>query len=274
MLLLAALSGVGALIAWATFEPPEVDAAADVPRGQAMADMIVDSFLSGEQYDLPQLDEVNFAPQDPVAHATDARWDRFERFFIGDTEVEEHVYLLHRQVPGEPSSADPEPADELELTELTVLVSVADGAVPAVAALPYLQPVRDSAPQGVADYSDFDNAEQVPGEAAERLGRWAQAWARDDHDDLRVLTGDSTTGVRYVGLGQHTATNVRVIQALDTGEDRWLVRVRVSLESANGSQVDMDLDVTISDAAGNPRIDGWGPAGAGLLDPADVRITQ
>jgi hypothetical protein len=159
--------------------------------------------------------------------------------------------------------------------ELTVLVAVPTDVNPVVAARPFMEPAVYADLAIVADYTDSTLSTALPAPAVGQLRAWGDAWARDDSQQLKLLTGDQTPNVRYVGLGGYVLDEMRVISALDLGDDSFLVRIRIVLGSANGSILEMDMDLTVTSASsGLPKVSGWGPAGSGLRTTADVRVSS
>jgi hypothetical protein len=151
----------------------------------------------------------------------------------------------------------------------------------------------DSANAGAGDYTNFQNLRvNPPGQVLVQVGRWATAYATNDGEALRTLTGDQNPGHRYMGLGGFTVPNdsgaVQVLSALRSTQNRIIARVRILLvrprvsqtvpsnktpEAGNGTAGDfrsyLDFDLLIADPyAAQPPIQAWGPAGsAAELEP-------
>jgi hypothetical protein len=151
---------------------------------------------------------------------------------------------------------------------LTVTVELT-GSGPVLASEPSLEPFTGvGAPTGPADRSDRDDA-RFAGDAATRsVSEWATAYAADDRDRLRELTGDLENRV-YVGIGGLTAADAEVRSVVDGPDGTDLFRVTVTYARGEewSSVVSYDLLVADSDTA-NPKVVAWGPAGSGTsLEP-------
>jgi len=277
-LLFAAGVGVFAAVSYLTFEPPFVDVEAAKPRGLAVAELAANDFLYGGALAVPAVQD-----QDPPAgSAVDVIgpvvWDRFVTSTLPNgVPLEMHKFLFHRTVKA-PDTVNPdgqtvEGKVNVQLMELSVLVAVPSDANPAIAARPHMVPAVYADLAVRTDYSDSDLIETLPSAAVNQLRAWGSAWARDDSEQLKLLTGDQTADVRYVGLGGYSLNGMTVVSALEFAPDEFLVRVRVGLRGANGSILEMDMDLTVTAASsGLPKVVGWGPAGSGLRRPEDVRV--
>lgn len=279
-LLFAASVGIFAAVSFLTFEPAVVDVEASKPRGLAVAELAANDFLFGGTLPVPEVKDQNPAPGSAVVVVGPVVWDRFTRStFPNGIEFESHKFLFHREVRAPSTTTGSgevvEGALTLQLMELTVLVAVPVDVNPVVAALPYMVPAVYSNLAIKADYSDSELVKSLPAPAVAQLRAWGESWAKDDAQQLKLLTGDQTPNVRYVGLGGYTLAEMRVLSSLEFGQDSFLVRVRLALRSANGSILEMDMDLTVTSASsGLPKVSGWGPAGSGLKTPADVRVSS
>jgi hypothetical protein len=266
-LLSVALIGVFSAIAWLTYSPAPVDTTAANPRGRALAEIVATAFLAGEALPVPAAANIALTTGPPVEVHGPLVWDRFYSFSLTAAAMESHRFLFNRRAEDQGG----QPA--YELMELTVLVAIPPGANPVLAAQPHFAPASWVSSGVVTDYSDIDSP-PLPGAGRDQIKAWATAWATGDAEKLKLLTGDPTPGVRYVGLGGYTAEDVIVVSSLLAGEDAYLVRVRLVLKGANESTLEMDMDLTVKSASsGLPNISGWGPAGSGVLTPADVRVS-
>jgi hypothetical protein len=280
-LVLAAFSGIFAAVAFINYEPPVVDITENVPRGRAVAELAAESFLSAGPLPVPSLGQPLPTGQDPAVEVFGPiTWNSFTRSTLPSGEkVESHRFLFYRTIRSGGSVAEDgailNQRVEYELMELTVLVAVPSKGDPALAARPFFTPAEYVLPEGfVADYTDQD-IESLPQPATDQITAWATAWAEDDYERLKLMTGDTAPKVRYRGLGGFTVTAVNIYSALPVLEDAYLVRARVVLESANGSRLEMDMDLTVTEAStGLPKVSGWGPAGSGVRRPADVRVVE
>jgi hypothetical protein len=279
-LFFSAAVGIFAAVSFLTFEPEIVDVEASKPRGLAVAELAAHDFLFGGTLTVPEVQGQNPAPGSAVDVAGPVVWSSFTRStFPNGVPVESHKYLFHREIREASTTTSTgeviEGAVTFQLMELTVLVAVPTDVNPVVAAMPHMVPVVYSDLAIKTDYSDSSLVQSLPASAVAQLRAWGESWAKDDSQQLRLLTGDQTANVRYVGLGGYTLAEMRVISALEFGDDSFLVRIRIALRSANGSILEMDMDLTITSASsGLPKVSGWGPAGSGLRTPADVRVSS
>lgn len=272
-LLASALAGVGAMVAWATYQPPLVDVAAVVPRGRGLASLVARSYVSGQAVPVPAAASLIYSPPSAgvFAAVTEPEWDGFVRYTVPAGTFERHSFLFHRTVPGPDGAV-------VDLFELVVYLSVpADGTPgnPALAAAPSVLPAPHRNSSAVADYSDSEAVGNLPAEARQLLeGPWVRAFATNNGELLLQYSGEADPAYRYVGLGGFSeASTLRVQTAIDRGGDSWLVRARVRLVGANELSAEMDIDVTIEAAStATPKIVAWGPAGSGALGPDAVRV--
>lgn len=251
-------------------EVVQLEADAFLARGDAS--IVAESFVLGTSMSGISLAQGVSPRSDGILITAGPAWVRGGSKSIGDMPFEEHVFLVHRRIGTEDVP--------YELHVLMLLDS--EGGNPTLAANPMLVQVERTAAEGHSDYRDrVRSGITLPGPAQSRLARWADAWAQDDAESLRVITGDPAGGVRYIGLGGYTVSGLQIPSAVDLGQDRWLVRVRLILEDdllvsiAGEHRVIMDMDVTVESAStGNPRVVGWGPAGSGETGPQSVRIPE
>jgi hypothetical protein len=273
-LLLSSAVGLFAAFAFLSFDPPVVDVDAAKPRGRAMAELAAYAYINGSALPLPVIQGEQLPESSPIEVKGPITWDGFDRQALpsGET-VEAHRFLFYRPVAASADqTANQKTAYQLML--LTVLVGTPTVGNPVLAARPHFAPApwRDNSTL-VANYSDAEPV-TLPTGAVEQLSSWAGAWAINDAEKLKLLTGDQTAGVRYVGLGGYQFVEMRLIASIRTAADGFLVRARVVLASANESRLEMDMDITVDSAStGLPNVIGWGPAGSGITAPADVRVT-
>jgi len=277
-LLFSAAVGIFAAVSFLTFEPEVVDVEAAKPRGLAVAEIAAHDFLFGGALAVPEVVGQNPSVGSAVTVTGPVIWDRFTRqTFPNGVPVESHKFLFYRELR-EPSLTTStgeviEGKATFQLMELTVLVAVPVDVNPVVAARPHMVPALYSDLAVKTDYTDSALLAPLPSPAVSQLRAWGEAWAKDDAQQLKLLTGDQTPNVRYVGLGGYVLAEMRVISALEYEADSFLVRTRLALRGANGSILEMDLDLTVTSASsGLPKVSGWGPAGSGLKRPADVRV--
>lgn len=279
-LLSCSATGLFAAVSFLTFDPEVVNVDDAKPRGRAIAELAANDFLYGGVFQVPQIPGQDPPSGSNVDIAGSVMWDGFSRYSLPNgAPVERHRFLFHRILRNATNTALPGDvaAEEVsyQLMELTVLVAVPVDTNPVLAARPYMSPAVYADAEIIADYSDFQLAAPLPAGSVQQIASWGAAWAADDSEKLKLLTGDPTANVRYVGLGGYVFKEIRVLSASDYGEDSFLVRARIVLGGANESILEMDMDLTISEAStGLPKVSGWGPAGSGLRVPADVRVSS
>lgn len=262
------LLGLVSAFAWFTQKPPVIDLRADDPQGRGLAEVVAEGYVSGFTIPVPTAAGVVFKPSTPVETQGEISWEGFSTFTLGGSRTELHRFLFVRKTGTDPLKP------VLELMRLSVLVAVPAGGNPVLAAQPQFAPASWASSDVVTDYSDLESV-ALPPSAQDQIQAWATAWAAGDSETLRLLTGDATPGVRYVGLGGYQVKSARVVSALLAGQDAFLVRARIVLSGANESILEMDMDLTVKSAStGLPNVVGWGPAGSGILSPADVRVDE
>lgn len=275
-LLLAAVMGIVSTVAWMTNQPPTPDYRLALPQGKAVAELAAVGWLEGTPLVVPALENVTLPDSPGKFVYTNFTWEGFNT----DVLPNGFPYELHRFIVSQPIQVDSTRTSN-RLLRLTVAVMLSGGKG-YLAAVPAIEPVDMRGVRGVFDYSDVsDNA--LPGGAQAQVEKWASSWASDNRDQLKLLTGDTTAGIEYPGLGGFTATQTIVENALPAGNtviggltyyDAYLVRVRISLTGSGANQfmTESEMDLTVVNASsGLPLIIGWGPAGAGLRGPADTR---
>lgn len=114
--------------------------------------------------------------------------------------------------------------------------------------------------------------ESIPVKVEERVQLWAEAYASDNGQDLRVLVNDidAPAGGEYFGLGGFTCANscVDVLWAAPSDAEPGSVWVRAAVvftrDGANGFEASQSFDLLVrgwnTDA---PRVMSWGPVGSG-----------
>lgn len=272
-LLAAALLGVISTVAWMTHRPAPVDLSSVTTYGRGLAEVAVVSWLDGKPIQAGSLDSIEFPSRTPLAHGAVA-WDGFTRAAL--PEPSGLVYERHRfvtTIAGTDDAGEP----TWRPVAVSIVVSFPESSRPLISSLPSIEPLDTRNSDKVFDYSDL-STQALPAQAGTEISRWAGYWASDDRDQLKLTTGDQTTGVEYIGLGGFNADTVRVIAALPAGNtaygsDTWLVRIRLAITGANKYSTETEMDLTVVGAStGIPRIVGWGPAGAGLRGPAETRL--
>jgi hypothetical protein len=275
-LVAAAVLGLLSTLAWMTQSTPAPDLSQALPKGKGVATIAAEAWLDGKPIEVPALMDVALPEtRVPLVHS-DLTWEGFApRALPSGVSYEVHRFLVVL-----PFTLDSGKQSNRVMRVFTTVAVTPDGRS-YLAALPSMAPVDMRTGKGVLDYSDLQ-PKPLPSDAIAQIEQWADAWAADDRDQLKLLTGDTVSGVEYPGIGGFESTGSDVIAALSAGEtaygsDTYLVRVRISLASggANQFQTETDMDLTMVDiTTGLPRIVGWGPAGAGLRGPSETRQTS
>jgi hypothetical protein len=170
-----------------------------------------------------------------------------------------------------------EPAGESGTSKLwrlsvTVVESAAGGTLtyPVLGAAPTLlpRPQPESDQVAGADYAESPTlVDAVPTAITTQVSAWADAFARNDTEQLDLIVGDDNTDGIYLGLGGLSAERVNVLQAVDRGDGFWVVRARVVFTgtSANGWTSSNDYDLLIArPTTPDPSVVAWGSPGVGL----------
>jgi hypothetical protein len=265
-LVVAALCGVFATVAWLANNPDIPD---PVPQPQALAEAAVaaDAFLTGQATTLAVAEGVDrrFGSGDTAVALPGATRAHWASFTVG--EVAGRTYEVHRfVVAGSP------PRQLWVTVELTTSGPIL-AASPAVGPLPV-------APDGrpALDWRELPTETRVTDDLRRVAGEWAAAYAADDRDRLRSLTGDLEART-YAGLGGFTVESATVVSTVELGDSGdWVARVRVVLvgappgEGLEGFRGVVEFDLRVADpATGNPKVVAWGPAGSG---PTLVRFAN
>jgi len=275
-LLVAALLGLVSTLAWLTNSTPAPDPSSMQPKGKGIAVITAEAWLSGRPVLVPALKDVTLPEtKAPMVHS-DLTWEGY----VSRTLPSGIAYELHRLLVVFPFTLDNGMKSNRVMRVYVTVALGADGR-PYLATMPSLSAVDMRDGQGRVDYTDL-SPKDLPSGAVEQIDAWAAAWATDDRDQLKLITGDTAAGVEYMGLGGFTSEGSQVTAGLPAGDttygsDTYLVRVRISLTAggANQYQTETDMDLTMIDTtSGLPRIVGWGPAGAGLRGPSETRQTS
>lgn len=268
-LILAAVAGIVSTFAWLSLSIPEPDLTKALPQGKSVAEVAADNWVNGTPLTVPSADIVFPENSKPLPYSS-LVWDGFTSGTLPSGSVYElHSFALQL------GNEDNGPKNMI----LTVPIAINSQNEPIVIGLPYLEQATASGEEIIFDYSDVGSG-ALPSGASEQITKWAQSWASDNREQLKLLTGDTTNGVEYRGIGGFTADRIQILNALPSGDnqygsDTYLVRIRVFLsgDSANEFNTATELDLTLANASsGLPKIVGWGPAGKGLLGPQDTRI--
>jgi hypothetical protein len=255
-LVLAAALGAFGGIAWLTSKPAEPAEPPPVPQAVGFAGEVANAWVQGRPVGVPVA--VGVSPSvvegvrdgKPLEGAGPLVWDSFELLQPEPGRlIEVHRFFLG----GNPPRA-------LQVTvELT-------GSGPVLAAGPSLVPVALSGE--VVERLDYRNADgpSVTDDVESVATKWAEAFAGDDRDRLRELTGDSEPRV-YAGLGGFSASDVQVVAAVPspTSPGSWVIRVEGRLDGPEGFSGVVEWDLLVSGPeTANPRVVAWGAAGTGL----------
>lgn len=268
-LVFAALMGVIASAAWVFNRPAPVAPVATQAEGRGIAELTARAWLSNQALPIPAAAAIGSVQKSETAYPVELfAWEGFTTSALPTGLAFEFHYFLFTS-----PTIDAEGKPVRRTLRITVPIVLTESG-PVLGALPSIDaPALATTTAVQFDYGDL-KPRDLPAAAREQLERWATHWAADQRDQLKLLTGDQTGGVEYVGLGGFTVSQVRVINALAFEGDEWLVRTRLSLVGANEYRTEMDMDVTIgSGSTGLPQIIGWGPAGIGIVSPEQIRRT-
>lgn len=273
-LLLAAMLGLFSFFAWVSNDVPPPNLSGAFAQAGAVAEVVAADFLAGRDTIAPVAAglDASFSLGSagvsraalPVRSRSELSW---RRVVVLDRLMEYHDYLVTTTAGAS--------------FVLTVAMELGPrGAV--LAAYPTLQPAvyAASGSTKALDYTEEKSKlDGVPAPVAERVGKFAAAWAANDAAVLRDLTGDAGAQPgEYVGLGGfETAGGPQIVSAVPRG-DALVLRVRLVLTapSANGFSMSNDLDLLVLNPNSTiPLIVAWGPAGTGpTLTPNNNRVTR
>jgi hypothetical protein len=281
LLILAALAGVGALVAWAIAPTPEIliPVTTDL-TAESLARVATLDYLAARDSAVPAASDVDTQYGAATANGgnpqpmtvLDLSFVKSSTYTLGDT-----VGAMET-IQQETFSADL--AKGLYTVNVAML-KTSGGWV--LAAQPSLSPAQLSGPVDSAgiDYSSLYTKEQS-GKVADlpdsdavtrQIDTWATAYAQDGGNSvgLYTVTGDQNPNHHYTGLNGwsvDTPTIDDFVAAPNAGGGQSLI-VRVSLVlhpgGANGPTLNADYDVLVelaSPSQGNPPVTAWGPAGS------------
>ena len=273
-LFLSALLGILGFIGSVVGKDATIDLSTSIPEGKSQAEEVAKSFISGEKYSIgyaqsfsEEYDDYSYKSKDALSvdHLT---WSRFKKTSVG----ENHYFTL--KMNNADTSVDIENIDKPLVYDL-IVVLVKENNEFYLASLPYL--VKREVPPTSLFY-DYGNEEKVgmlSQLSVAKIEKWAEYWAKDDRLNLQNVTSDDNVNSEYVGLGDFTVNNVKILSGtpLNLGEggvvtnyNDWLLRVRVSLLHSSGFSTNLDVDITLTNAeTSSPLIVAWGEAGIGVL---------
>ena len=256
-LVTAAVIGVFGGMAWLTNQPEPPPEPPPVPEAVGFAGEVATAWVLGRPLSVPVAANVSpvisqgVRDGKPLAGVGPVIWDSFEllqpqpeRF------IEVHRFILSGSPP--------------RMLEVTVELT---NSGPVLAAAPAMAPLALSGEAVTRlDYTDVEGAPRLTDDVRDVADKWAQAFAGDDRDRLRELTGDVEQRV-YAGLGGFTVSDTKVVSAVPSPQvpGSWVVRVESRLEDEAGfaGAVEWDLLVSGPETA-NPRVTAWGAPGRGL----------
>jgi hypothetical protein len=270
---LSSLMGIFATVAWVTNNKQPITTQTETPYGKGLAELAVISWLDGKDINANKLDTFLINSSKSLQHGP-VVWDTFVRKTL--PAPSNMIYENHQFITTIPyTNAD----NIVEMTTIYVVVSIAfpENGSPYIASQPSFKRIKIQPSDASFDYTNISST-GLPGNSIKQVTAWANAFASDNRDQLKLLSGDTTDGYEYPGIGNFTANNVSVISAIYSGNtvygnDTWLARVRFTLSSANLFNQDTEMDLTIVDGStGLPKIIGYGPAGSGLRASSDTRV--
>lgn len=274
-LVIAAIAGLVSFFAWMSLSIPEPDLTKALPEGKSLSEIAARDWLDGRESTLPAIEGLSLPKSDNPLPYSSLVWDSFTKGSLPSG----FPFELHSFTVQLVEGTDRDGKNIVKSMLMVVPVSFNSDGDPLLAGLPYLEQISTKEAEIIFDYSDVGSA-PLPTGATTQISKWAQSWADDSREQLKLLTGDTAPGIEYKGLGGFVADRVQIINALPAGNtiygsDTFLVRVRVfiSSNSANKFSTATDLDLTVTDASsGLPKIVGWGSAAKGLLGPQETRV--
>lgn len=265
LLLVAALMGVVATVAWVTQKPPDADSFITESLAKGPAEEVAKAWLEGKPIPVGRaanvpdgaLSKAEGGEGAPTFAYDSLSWDSYETDALSDlTAFEIHKFIV--VAPPLDPAADPAPITYT----LNVTMLLTDGK-PVLGAAPSLQPYIPADSAYMFDYSTLAKDVTLSNQSAQLLQQWATAFATNDSAQLGLIVADPSKGV-YDGIKGFTSGQATSIYAVPAGEDNLIVRTRVSLVSANGFKTEAEYDVLITQASsGSPHVVAWGPAGSG-----------
>lgn len=261
-LVVSAVMGLFAGISSLTRTDPVIPEPPAVAQGQGFAEIVADDWLAGRGTTVPAGDTldrrlgasptVDEDTEKVTFHAlegiTRIAWSGFDVYVQEGRTFEAHRFYVGGRVP----------------RELTVVVELTD-AGPLLAATPALAPLAAQAePPRQFDWAESEARTPVSADVERVAAEWAAAYATDDRQALRDLTGDTQRRI-YAGLGGFEVVETTMGGAVPIFESTDLVvRVKVTMKDDTGFQAtsDWDLRVAAADTAA-PRVVAWGPAATG-----------
>ena len=270
---LSSLMGMFSTVAWILNKPQAVDTSSNVPYGKGLAELTVNSWLDGVGIYANQLDNVDIRNSKALPHGK-VVWDSFTRKSLpapSNLLYEVHTFMTTIE------SLDTDGNAVSAATYISVAVAFPGSGEAYIASMPSFRKIPVAESSAVFDYTDLSSL-SVPNNANKQVKAWASAFAEDDRDQLKLLSGDTIEGYQYLGMGGFKVGSVVVESAMNSGNttygaDTWLVRVRINLISADLFNQDTEMDLTIvNGSSGLPKIIGYGPAGSGLMSEAETRV--
>lgn len=264
--LLAAVAGIFASVAWLTNTPPQPDLLQAQPKGKAVAELTARAVLAGRPLPVPlatsvaQSEEGYTVGNGTALSVSDLIWSGFTPDVTSGVPHERHTFEF--TVPLDSANI----RSGVNRYQMVVVVLVPEGDLPVLGALPYITPSVEPTGRIAFDYNGTNAISKVPESVRARLDDWATYWAGDDRNRLQATTGDGRTDVEYPGLGGFASSGTTVLSAVPQPEGPWVLRVRVALTGPNGFNTEVDLDMTVDQVTqAAPSIVAWGPAGSGVL---------
>lgn len=182
-----------------------------------------------------------------------------ERFVLGDEVVTSYLSTFQVLAGNE----------LLRVTAPVTLnrVENTSGLFPVLAAAPSALPAT-LAPTGQApgiEYSDAAVTSPASKVLREKVGMWADAYAADDADALRLVVGGGPSGI-YPGLGGLSVEDVTLGTVVQRADGSSFMRVGVVFAGTSANEWwgrnEFDLLIAATDTP-DPRVVAWGPVGSG-----------
>lgn len=261
-LIVSSVFGLFGGIAWVANKPEPPAPLPPEAAATGVATAVATDFLNGRPTTVAVAEGIN--PElggggSGLPGAVSVAWTDFDLYVQEGRTFEVHHFI----VGGTP------PRSLAVTVELT-------GAGPVLAAAPALGPLAISAqPPRRFDWADSEARMNVSDDVKRRVTAWAEAYASDDRQALRDLTGDAERRV-YAGLGGLSAEEVDVLGAVPvSGSGDIVVRVSVLLTGEAGFKAEAEYDLRVADqGSADPKVTAWGPAASGgFLGPYANAVT-
>jgi hypothetical protein len=251
LLIFCSLAGVFSLFAWmGNSGGGATVSAGGSARAASFAAAVASDWVAGRPYSVPVAKDLE-VPTNPPSEALPGVVSLTWSGFVAVEERGRYLETNYFAVPGDPPR------------RLAVTVEItANG--PVLAASPALEPLKIG-PGGDAFDRRNQTQQQVTADLTRVVTDWANAYAADNRQRLKELTGDPEPSRGYAGLGGMTASNVQIVSLVGGPvENTAVARVQVRLNDGTFS-MPAEYDLLVSQwATATPKVLAWGAAGSGM----------